>query len=191
MSDVTEILSQLESGDPHARDLASEQLLPLVYEELRRLARSMMANEPGGQTLQPTALVHEAYIRLLGGDAETHWNSRGHFFGAAARAIRRILVENARRKSSTKHGGQLRRAELADFANPDRPQDVVALDGALEKLAMENEQAAKFVELRYFGGFSLTDSAEAMELSPRAASRLWAYSRSWILREIQGDVLQQ
>ncbi|QDV44317.1 RNA polymerase sigma factor SigL [Stieleria neptunia] len=183
MSDVTEILDRIESGDPDAGD----QLLPLVYDELRQLARGLLAHESAGQTLQPTALVHEAYLRLLGGEADARWNSRGHFFGAAARAIRRILVDNARRKNSIKHGGGSRREELVEMARPDRPQELLAIDEALVKLSNENRQAAAFVEMRYFAGFSLTETAEALGISPRAASRIWTYARAWLYRELHPD----
>jgi len=186
MSDVSRILSQIESGDP----VAAEQLLPLVYEELRKLAAAKLAHEKPGQTLQATALVHEAYLRLAGGNENADWNSRGHFFAAAAEAMRRILVENARRKRSHKRGGNLERHDLDDLAIaiPEIPEDLVALDEALTKLAATDKQAANLVHLRFFAGLPLAEAAQLLGISPRTADRLWAYARSWLHREIQGTV---
>ena len=186
MADVTELLSAMEAGDPRA----AGQLLPLVYDELRRLAAQRLDQEKPGQTLEATALVHEAYLRLIGADAQRGWNSRGHFFGAAAQAMRRILVENVRRKQSRKHGGDRDRQDLQanDIAAPEPREDVLALDEALNKLAEGNKQAAELVQLRYFAGFSLPEAAEMLGISPRTAGRLWAYARAWLRREIEGVV---
>ncbi len=163
MSDVTQILSQIEQGDPSA----AEQLLPLVYEELRKLVALKMANENPGQTLQATALVHEAYMRLVDVDKDQHWNSRGHFFGAAAEAMRRILVENARRKKREKHGGQWNRVDLEDVeataAMP--PHDLLALNDAIDTLTEHDPPAAKLVELRFFAGLSIEQAAKMLGLS--------------------------
>ncbi len=178
MSDVTQILQQIESGDPSA----AEQLLPLVYDELRKLAAARMAQEQPGQTLQPTALVHEAYVRLVGSDQGKQWDSRGHFFAAAAEAMRRILVENARRKRRTKHGGDRVRVALdrepADgFGSDDL---VMAVHESLDDLAQQNADAAGLVKLRYFAGLTLPEAAAAMGISPRTADRLWAYAKAWL-----------
>jgi RNA polymerase sigma factor (TIGR02999 family) len=185
MSDVTQILSAIEQGDPQAVG----RLLPLVYEELRRLAAQRLAHEPAGQTLQPTALVHEAYLRLVGGEQEADWDNRGHFFAAAAEAMRRILVENARRKGRLKRGGDLSRLDLdADqMAAPEIREDLIALDEALTRLAAADPQAAELVQLRYFAGLSIPDAARALGVSPRTADRLWAFARVWLLREIADD----
>ena len=183
MSDVTRILSAVEQGDPHA----AEQLLPLVYEELRKLAAQRLAQEAPGQTLQATALVHEAYLRLVGASG-CAWDSRRHFFAAAAEAMRRILIENARRKKGLKHGGDLSRQEL-DEERPTAPEpreDLLALDAALTKLAAGHRQAADLVQLRYFAGMTLPEAARALGISPRTAGRLWAYARAWLRREIEG-----
>ena len=190
LSDVTRILSAIESGDPHA----AEQLLPLVYDELRRLAGEKMAHEKPGQTLEATALVHEAYLRLVApasGAAsarrDPHWDSRGHFFAAAAEAMRRILVEAARRKSRWKHGGGvLRERDDQDIAAPEKPEHLLALDEALERLALANPSAAELVKLRYFAGFSNADAATLLGISPRKANQIWAYARAWLREEI-GD----
>jgi RNA polymerase sigma factor (TIGR02999 family) len=187
MSDVTQILSAIEQGDPHA----ASQLLPLVYDELRQLAAHRLAQQTPGQTLQPTALVHEAYLRLVR-DPEGHdWDSRGHFFAAAAEAMRRILVENARRKARRKRGGGLIRHDLGaaeEVAEPEVREDLLTLDEALTKLASVDPQAARLVELRYFAGLSIPDAAKALGVSPRTADRLWAFARAWLLREVGGDV---
>jgi RNA polymerase sigma factor (TIGR02999 family) len=184
MTDVTRILSAIEQGDPHAAD----RLLPLVYEELRRLAGQKMAGEKAGQTLQATALVHEAYLRLVDADKAENWNSRGHFFAAAAEAMRRILVDNARRKKAAKHGGDLARQDLdgLEIALPEVPEDLVALDEALTRLAATDKTAADLVHLRFFAGMPLPEIAQQLGLSPRTADRLWAYARAWLHQEIEG-----
>jgi RNA polymerase sigma factor (TIGR02999 family) len=186
MSDVTQILHAIEQGDPHA----ASQLLPLVYDELRTLAAHRLAHQTPGQTLQPTALVHEAYLRLVG-DPEGHdWDSRGHFFAAAAEAMRRILVENARRKGRRKRGGGLSRQDLGaaeEVAVPEFREDLLALDEALTKLASTDPKAARLVELRYFAGLPIPEAAQALGVSPRTADRLWAFARVWLLREVGGD----
>jgi RNA polymerase sigma factor (TIGR02999 family) len=182
MTDVTHLLNAIEQGDPHA----AEQLLPLVYDELRKLAAQKLAQEKPGQTLQATALVHEAYLRL--GDAAQHWNSRGHFFAAAAEAMRRILVENARRKGRTKHGGGRRRVEMDGLELAvDLPVDnLLALDEALTTLAERDAQAAHLVRLHCFAGLSIEQAAEVLALSPRTAYRDWAFARAWLYRAIRG-----
>jgi RNA polymerase sigma factor (TIGR02999 family) len=185
MNDFTRVMRAVESGDPAAAD----ELLPLVYEELRKLATAHLASEQPGQTLQPTAVVHEAYLRLLDGENPEQWNSRGHFFGAAAIAIRRILVENARRKQSLKRGGGFVRLELDD-AQPSLPEpqeDLLALDEALQKFTGVHSQAAELVELLYFAGLTLPEAARTLDVSPRTAGRLWAYARAWLRREIEGS----
>jgi RNA polymerase sigma factor (TIGR02999 family) len=184
MTDVTRILSAIEQGDPHAAD----RLLPLVYGELRRLAGQKMAGEKAGQTLQATALVHEAYLRLVDADKAENWNSRGHFFAAAAEAMRRILVDNARRKKAAKHGGDLARQDLdgLEIALPEVPEDLVALDEALTRLAATDKTAADLVHLRFFAGMPLPEIAQQLGLSPRTADRLWAYARAWLHQEIEG-----
>lgn len=184
MSDVTRILSAIEQGDPSAAD----QLLPLVYEELRKLAAQKLAQERPGQTLQATALVHEAYLRLVDIDQVKHWDSRGHFFAAAAEAMRRILVEKARRKESLKRGGGLARADMDEqrIPEPEISEDILALDQALTKLAETDTKAAELVQLRYFGGLSLPEAAEILKVSPRTAGRWWSYARAWLRQEIEG-----
>ena len=184
MTDVTQILSQIKSGDPSA----AEQLLPLVYEELRKLAAHKLTQEPPGQTLQGTALVHEAYVRLVGEGGPQHWNGRAHFFGAAAEAMRRILVENARRRGRSKHGGNRRREELApnEIAVPDVAEDLLALDEALLRLVEQDPQAAELVKLRYFAGLTIAQAAEILGVSPRKADFLWSFARAWLRREIKG-----
>jgi RNA polymerase sigma factor (TIGR02999 family) len=183
MSDVTRILFAIEEGDP----LAAEHLLPLVYEELRQLAVQRMAHEPPGQTLQATALVHEAYVRLVDVERAQHWNSRGHFFAAAAEAMRRILVERARSKSRQKHGGDLARVDWESQEIPGLSSDglVVVVDELLDALAQQNAQAAQLVKLRFFGGLTLPEAAAAINVSPRQADRLWAYAKAWLHRELQ------
>ena len=185
MTDVTQILSQIEQGEASA----AEQLLPLVYDELRKLAAAKLAHEKPGQTLQATALVHEAYLRLVDVDHQQKWNSRGHFFGAAAEAMRRILVENARRKQSLKRGGNVERRELheSQIEAPEIEHDLLALDQALKGFAEVDEQAAQLVMLRYFSGLTVPQAAEALAISTRSAERLWTYARAWLLREIRGD----
>jgi len=185
MSEVTRILSAIEHGDPHA----AEQLLPLVYDELRKLAAQKLAQEKPGQTLQATALVHEAYLRLVDVKEAQHWNSRGHFFAAAAEAIRRILVDRARHKGSHKSGGGRARQDLdaLEIALPEIPEDLLALDEALNKLAASDKKAADLVHLRFFVGMSLPEAAQVLGISPRTADRLWAYARAWLHQEIQGS----
>ena len=182
MSDVTRILSQIESGDP----AAAEQLLPLVYEELRKLAATKLAQEKPGQTLQATALVHDAYIRLVDVEKAQHWHSRGHFFAAAAEGMRRILVENARRHASLKRGGEANRVELNEHTLVCEEQtfDLLGLDEALCKLAEHDPEAGRLVELRFFAGLGHQEAAEAMGLSRREADRLWALARAWLFREM-------
>jgi RNA polymerase sigma factor (TIGR02999 family) len=182
MSEITRILSEIEQG--HAQ--AAEQLLPLVYDELRKLAAHHLAQEKPGQTLEATALVHEAYVRLVDKDKTHPWNGRGHFFAAAAEAMRRILVEQARRKRADKHGGGRVRTDLPeDLACPEgRTQDVVALDEALSRLERHDPDAARLVKLRYFAGLSHQDAAEALGISRGAADRLWALGRAWLFRQL-------
>jgi RNA polymerase sigma factor (TIGR02999 family) len=182
MTDVTRILHAIDQGDPRA----AEQLLPLVYDELRRLAAAKLTQEKPGQTLQATALVHEAYLRLVDVEQAQRWNSRGHFFAAAAEAMRRILVENARRKQADKHGGGRLRIDLpADLAGPEtRPDDLVALDEALSRLERHDADAARLVKLRYFAGLAHQDAAEALGISRGAADRLWALARAWLFRQL-------
>lgn len=182
MSEVTRILSAIERGDAHA----AERLLPLVYEELRKLATHKLALEKPGQTLDATALVHEAYIRLVDAEAARTWTGRSHFFAAAAEAMRRILVENARRKKRHKRGGGLVRKELdaSNIAVPEVADELLALDRALDKLITTDERAAKLVQLRYFAGLSIDQAALALGISPRTADRLWAYARAWLHAEI-------
>lgn len=181
MNDVTRILNAAEQGD----ERAANRLLPLVYEELRLLAAQKMAQESPGQTLQATALVHEAYIRLVE-VKDQNWNSRGHFFGAAAEAMRRILVENARRKGSVKHGGDRRRVDLVsgDIAIEIPSDDLIALDEALAKLAEEERDVAELVKLRYFAGVPLHHAAKILGISERTAARYWAYGKVLLLREL-------
>jgi RNA polymerase sigma factor (TIGR02999 family) len=185
MEDVTQVLSQIEGGDAHA----SEQLLPLVYDELRKLAAGRLAREAPGQTLQATALVHEAFLRLVDQEHQQRWNSRGHFFAAAAEAMRRILVENARRKRSLKRGGDAKRESLAaaDIAAPDAPSDVLVVDEALERLNEIDPQAATLVKLRYFCGMTVEDSGRALGLSTRSAERLWTWAKAWLFNELRHD----
>ena len=181
MTDVTRILNAIEQGDAKAAD----ELLPLVYEELRRLAGLKMSQEPPGQTLQATALVHEAYIRLVGTEAQ-NWSSRGHFFAAAAEAMRRILIENARRKQRRKHGGGRQRIELddADVAIEGSSTDIIALDEALAKLAEEDAIKADLVKLRYFAGLTIEQAAKILDISRATAERYWSYARAWLFHEI-------
>ena len=184
MSGVTQTLSAVERGQVHA----AEELLPLVYGELRRLAAWRLANEQPGQTLQATALVHEAYLRLVGAN-HPHWNGRRHFFGAAAEAMRRILVENARRKARGKRGGVLHRIELnADLiGRPSiRAERIIALDEALSQLEQQDVKAAERVKLRFFVGLTLDEAAQALGISPRTASRDWSYARAWLFRRLGG-----
>lgn len=183
MSDVTRILSQIEAGDPSA----SEQLLPLVYEELRKLAAARLAQEKPGQTLQATALVHEAFVRMVDVEHRQVWNSRGHFFAAAAEAMRRILVENARRKQREKHGGGLQRQELADPAAPESDTRLLALDSALTRLASEDPLAARVVELRHFCGLGHDRVATALGITVYQARQKWTYARAWLRNELRSD----
>jgi RNA polymerase sigma factor (TIGR02999 family) len=188
MSDLTRILSQIESGDP----AAGEQLLPLVYDESRKLAAVRLAQEKPGQTLQATALVHEAYVRLVDVDKVQHWNSRGHFFGAAAEAMRRILVEQARRKCGPKQGGHWQRQDgLLETAGPlAESEQILDVDEALKKLSAENPQVARLVELRYFGGLSLEEAAAALGVSARTARRYWVYAKAWLMDELRDSELR-
>jgi len=183
MTDVTRLLNALEQGESQATD----QLLPLVYDELRKLAVEKMAQERPGQTLEATALVHEVYLRLVDVEKAQHWASRRHFFAAAAEAMRRILIEAARRKGRLKRGGdRVREGEVQDLACPERPERLVALDEALKKLKAANPEAAELVNLRYFAGFSNAEAASLLGVSPRKANQVWAYARAW-LREELGD----
>jgi len=185
MSDLTRALDAIAQGDPHA----AGQLLPLVYDELRRLAAQRLAQEQPGQTLQATALVHEAYLRLAGSHPEQHWAGRSHFFAAAAEAMRRILVENARRKRSLKRGGDRARQDLdlETLLLPEVTEDLPALDDALTKLAASDPQAAELVKLRYFAGMTLREAAEVLGVSPRTADSWWSYARAFLLAELQCD----
>jgi RNA polymerase sigma factor (TIGR02999 family) len=177
MTDITQILSQIESGDP----IAAEQLLPLVYEELRRLAAHRLAQEKAGQTLQATALVHEAYLRLVDVDTQRQWNGRGHFFAAAAEAMRRILVDSARHKRSLKAGGEHVRIELDDhLAIAERTIDLIALDEALDRLAAEDARKAELVKLRFFGGLTSREVADALGISESTADADWAFAKAWL-----------
>jgi RNA polymerase sigma factor (TIGR02999 family) len=182
MTDVTQILSHIESGDTSA----AEQLLPLVYDELRKLAAARLANEKPGQTLQATALVHEAYLRLVDVDTATHWDSRGHFFVAAAEAMRRILVDSARRRASLKRGGDCNRIDLSDQpASTGANQiDLLALDEALRRLEMEQPDMAQLVKLRYFAGRTLEETAQMLGISRATAQRNWAYARAWLFGQL-------
>jgi RNA polymerase sigma factor (TIGR02999 family) len=184
MNEVTRILSAVEGGDPHA----AEQLLPLVYEELRKLAAQKMAQEAPGQTLQPTALVDEAYLRLVGGDQAPHWDSRGHFFAAAAEAMQRILVDNARRRRRIKHGGHRERVdiELADLPTHMPPEELLALDEALEQLKRQDPIKVKLVTLRYFAGLTIEQAAAVLGISRVTAHRYWTYARAWLHQQIRG-----
>ncbi len=178
MSDVTHILSQIESGDP----LAAEQLLPLVYDELRKLAAARMAQEKPGQTLQATALVHDAYLRLVDVKHAQRWNSRGHFFAAAAEAMRRILVDSAKRKKTARRGGPAERVELDEnqIVAPSPGIDLVALDDVLNALAIHDARKAELVKLRYFAGLTSRDAAEVLGISESTADADWAYAKSWL-----------
>lgn len=183
---VTQILRQAEHGDP----VAAQVLLPLVYEELRKLAADKLARESPGQTLQATALVHEAWLRLVDVDYVQNWSSRRHFYGAAAEAMRRILVDNARRQMRRKHGGELQQVtiQLEDVpAAAARDVRLESLDDALQRFEQVDSVACELVKLRHFAGLSLSDAAAALALSPRTADRLWAYAKAWLLRELQRD----
>ena len=182
MTEVSELLEAIVSGDPDA----SAQLLPLVYDDLRRLAARQLAHEAPGQTLDPTSLVHEAYLRLVSTEKEAHWDSRGHFFAAAAEAMRRILVESARHKSRLKRGGGLERIDLSELAEPaqEDPVDLLALDEALKKLETQHPQKAQVVKLRFFAGCSLEETAQALGISRATAQRSWAYARAWLFGQL-------
>jgi RNA polymerase sigma factor (TIGR02999 family) len=180
MKEAERILAAIENGDPHA----AEELLPLVYDELRRLAARKLTRESPGQSLQATALVHEAYLQLVGSDPDRQWDSRGHFFAAAADAMRRILVDAARRKSRKKRGGGLRRVELTDPPAPDPNEDILALDDALKRLAKEDPVAAKVIELRQFAGLGHEQIAAALGITVYLARQKWTYARAWL-----GDAL--
>lgn len=182
MHDVTGILRRIEAGDAQA----TAQLLPLVYEELRKLAAARLAQERPGQTLQPTALVHEAYVRLVGAGREQRWDSEGHFFSAAAEAMRRILIERARRRAALKHGGERQRIDLGDelLVSDERAAELLALDEALAALEQHDPQAAQVVKLRYFAGLSHQDTASAMNITRRAADRLWALAKAWLYQRM-------
>jgi RNA polymerase sigma factor (TIGR02999 family) len=182
MNQITRILSTLGQGDAQG----AEQLLPLVYEELRKLAAQRLAQEKAGQTLQATALVHEAYLRLVDVEQAQRWEGRGHFFGAAAEAMRRILIDNARRRKAQKRGEGWQRQELEAVAAPQSDDELLALDEALKKLAEIDPAKAKLVELRYFGGLTGQEAAEVLGISPSTADRHWAYARAWLQTEISG-----
>jgi RNA polymerase sigma factor (TIGR02999 family) len=183
MSDVTRILSRIEQGDPQA----AEQLLPLVYDELRKLAAAKMAQERPGQTLQATALVHEAFLKLVGAEEGQHWNSRAHFFGAAAESMRRILVDLARRKQRPKHGGERQRVDLDDisFLTDDRASELLSLHAALDRLEAESPEKAQLVKLRYFAGLSHQEAAQAIGISRATADRHWAYAKVFLRCEME------
>ena len=184
MKEVTRILNAIEAGDPQA----AAQLLPLVYDELRRLAAQRLAQEKPGQTLEPTALVHEAYLRLVGDGREQHWDHRGHFFAAAAEAMRRILVDAARRKQAIRHGGERRRVPLHDHHRiTQSPDDLLALDDALTRFAAEEPTKAELVKLRFFAGLSTPEAAAALGISVATTERWWAYSRTWLFSELQDE----
>lgn len=182
LSELTEIIRAMDAGDP----VAADKLLPLVYDELRKLAAAKIADEPAEQTLQATALVHEAYLRLVGDGHPLRWDSRGHFFAAAAEAMRRILVDSARRKMRLKRGGDKVRQDLeqVEIVAPEVREDLIALNEALDKLATTDGQAAQLVQLRYFAGMTLPEVSELMGISPRTADRLWAYARAWLHQEL-------
>jgi len=185
MSDVTRILSQIEHGDPRA----AEQLLPLVYDELRKLARLKLSHEKPGQTLQPTALVHEAYVRLVSPAEQQHFDSRSHFYGAAAEAMRRILVESARRRSRLKRGHSMERQTLNEeaVAAPEVDTQLVELDAALQKLAATDPRSAELIKLRYFAGLTIPQAAETLGIAVTTANRDWGYARAWLFREISKE----
>ncbi len=185
MNEVTQILQAMAAGDPHA----ASQLLPLVYDELRKLAAQKLAQERPGQTLQPTALVHEAYLRLVGPAEPSRWKDHGHFFAAVAEAMRHILVDIARRKRRIKHGGGRQRVPLDDAvtAPPASPDELLALDEALTRLAAEDPDAAQVVQLRYFAGLSVEEAAQSLKMARATAYRHWTFARAWLLQELAGD----
>ncbi len=182
MTEVTQVLQAIDQGDARAAD----QLLPLVYEELRKLAASKMAQESPGQTLQPTALVHEAWLRLAGSGPQ-QWNSRGHFFGAAAEAMRRILIEKARRKRALRHGGGQERQDIqeVEIAAPATDDQLLAINEALERLGAQHAPKAELVKLRYFAGLSIEEAAQVLGISETTAKRWWVYARAWLFSEIK------
>src|SRR5262245_15005223 len=184
MNEVTQLLEAVANGDP----TAASRVLPLIYDELRRLAAQILAHEKAGQTLQPTALVHEAYLRLVGGRPEAHWNGRGHFFAVAAEAMRHILVDNARRKRRAKHGGGRHRVPLDDVvpAPPEAADDLLALDEALTRLAAEDPEAGQLVHLRYFAGLSVEEAAQSLGMARTTAYRHWTFARAWLRKELAG-----
>ncbi|MFN7730539.1 MAG: ECF-type sigma factor [Pirellula sp.] len=183
MSEVTRILAQIDSGDPHA----AEKLLPLVYEELRKLAAVRLAQEPADHSLQATALVHDAFLRLVDGQHAINWNSRGHFFAAASQAMRRILVERARRQRQIKRGGGRQRQELLDPAAPEPDQRLIALDDALTRLALEDPLAARVVELRYFARLGHESIAKSLGICVYQARQKWTYARAWLLHDLESE----
>jgi RNA polymerase sigma factor (TIGR02999 family) len=185
MHELTGVLSAIEQGDPHA----AEQLLPLVYDELRKLAADRLAHEQPGQTLEATALVHEAYLRLVDGAQAQHWNSRGHFFAAAAEAMRRILVEQARRKRSLKHGGACQRVNLeaAACSGHEPAEELLSVSDALDQLAREDPKKAELVKLRYFAGLSVQEAADSLGISRATADRYWAYAKAWLYCALSGE----
>lgn len=182
VSDVTRILEAAQQGDSTAAD----QLLPLVYDELRRLAAHRMANEAAGHTLQPTALVHEAWLRLIGNEGHAQFQNRAHFFAAAAEAMRRILIDRARRKRAIRHGGDQQRVDVQEIelASPDEDDQLLAMNEALDKLSIEHKAEAELVKLRYFVGMTIEEAAEALGISPRTAKYYWTHARAWLYREI-------
>lgn len=183
MSDVTRILEAAQKGEPKAAD----ELLPLVYEELRRLAAHKMANEAAGHTLQPTALVHEAWLRLVGHEGQAQFQNRAHFFAAAAEAMRRILIDRARRKHAARHGGDQQRVEIqeGDIASPNADDQLLAVSDALDKLAVQHKSEVELVKLRYFVGMTNDEAANALGISPRTAKYYWTHARAWLYRELQ------
>ena len=184
MHEITKMLTAMENSPS-----AAEELLPLVYQELKKLAAAKLAREKPGQTIQATALVHEAWLRVVGINGEVHWNSRGHFFGAAARAMQRILVENARRKKSIKGGGEFDRVTLLDVAAKASRQtvDILAMDEALAKLEAEHARKAELVRLRFFAGLTLAEAAQTLKISPSSADNDWAYAKAWLRLELDGS----
>lgn len=185
MSDVTRLLLAIDTGD----ESASDELLPLVYQELRKLAASRLANAPPGQSLQPTVLVHEAYLRLVKPDQPQHWDGRGHFFGAAAEAMRRILVDNARKKQSQRHGGQMRRVDLdlANAASENPGEELLALDEALSRLEKKWPEKAMLVKLRYFAGLTIPEASQALRISTATAERHWRFARAWLRNQLEQE----
>ena len=182
---VTSILNEIREEEPDK----AEALIPLVYEELRKLAAARMAHERPGQTLQATALVHEAYLRLVGAEHQQHWKSRGHFFGAAAEAMRRILIERARKRQAVKHGGQMRRVDLdkIDVAMKADDEQLLRIDEALQRLAQRDPQSVNLIKLRFFAGMSNAEAAQALGMAERTANRLWAYARAWLFQELSDE----